>query len=146
MTIVVGIDGSASSAAALAWAGRQARLQSTDITVVTAYRYPAAFAGTGAGATVAAPDAQREAEALQQSMLDDAADDLAGVPVTRKIAAGQPPGSALVAAAERADLLVVGAHGLGGVSGFTIGSASHYVVGHATCPVVVVPEAGARQG
>ena len=145
MTIVVGIDGSASSAAALRWAAREARLHDTDITVVTAYRFPMAFAGTGAGADVAAPDAQHEAEALQQSMLDDAADDVQGLNVTREIAAGQPPGSSLVSAAVGADLLVVGAHGRGGVSGFTIGSVSHYCVGHATCPVVVVPEADARR-
>jgi nucleotide-binding universal stress UspA family protein len=145
MKIVVGIDGSASSAEALRWAAREARLHDTDITVVTAYRFPAAFAGTGAGSDVAAPDAQREAEALQQSMLDDAADALQGLDVTREIAAGQPPGSSLVKAAEDADLLVVDAHGRGGVSGFTIGSVSHYCVGHAACPVVVVPEAEARR-
>lgn len=145
MRIVVGIDGSASSAQALRWAGREARLHGTDITVVTAYRYPVAFAGTDADPDVAAPDAHREAEELQQSMLDDAADELDGIDVTREIAAGQPPGSSLVKAAEGADLLVVGAHGRGGVSGFTIGSVSHYCVGHAACPVVVVPEADARR-
>ena len=133
MKIVVGIDGSASSAEALRWAAREARLHDTDITVVTAYRFPMAYAGTGAEVDVAAPDAQREAEALQ------------GLEVSREIAGGQPPGSSLVKAAEGADLLVVGAHGRGGVSGFTIGSVSHYCVGHATCPVVVVPEADARR-
>ena len=145
MKIVVGIDGSASSAEALRWAGREAKLHDATITVVTAYRFPVAFSGTGAAPDVAAPDAQSEAQALQQSMLDDAADDLQGVEVTREIAAGQPPGSALVTAAEGADILVVGAHGRGGVSGFTIGSVSHHCVGHATCPVVVVPEADARR-
>jgi nucleotide-binding universal stress UspA family protein len=100
MRIVVGIDGSASSAAALRWAAQ---------------------------------------------LIDDAAEELRGLEVAREIAAGQPPGSSLVKAAEDADLLVVGAHGRGGVSGFTIGSVSHYCVEHSLCPVVVVPEPDARR-
>lgn len=67
MKVVVGIDGSASSAEALRWAGREATQHGATVNVVTAYRYPVAFAGTGTAPDVAAPDAQSEAEALQQS-------------------------------------------------------------------------------
>jgi nucleotide-binding universal stress UspA family protein len=47
-------------------------------------------------------------------------------------------GPALVRRAENADLLGVGARGLGGISGMLLGSVSTYCVHHATVPVVVV--------
>jgi nucleotide-binding universal stress UspA family protein len=137
--IVVGIDGSQSSRAALRWAAGEARAHQASITVITAYRLPLAFAGTSADPASVAPDEQQRAEAIQAEMLAEAESVLEGLEVTTVIRAGEGPGHAVVAAAEGADLLVVGAFGLGGISGFTIGSVSHYCVGHATCPVVVVP-------
>jgi nucleotide-binding universal stress UspA family protein len=47
-------------------------------------------------------------------------------------------GPALVRRARDADLLVVGARGLGGVTGMLLGSVSSYCVHHSTVPVVVV--------
>ncbi|MBK5307154.1 MAG: universal stress protein [Frankiaceae bacterium] len=47
-------------------------------------------------------------------------------------------GPALVRRARDADLLVVGARGLGGITGMLMGSVSTYCVHHATVPVVVV--------
>jgi nucleotide-binding universal stress UspA family protein len=50
-----------------------------------------------------------------------------------------PPGQVIVnmAHACRADLVAVGSRGLGMVSGFLLGSVSHYVVRHAPCSVLV---------
>lgn len=45
---------------------------------------------------------------------------------------------ALVAAAEGAFTLVVGARGLGGFRGILLGSVSQHIVQHASCPVLVV--------
>jgi nucleotide-binding universal stress UspA family protein len=47
-------------------------------------------------------------------------------------------GPTLVCRARDADLLVVGARGLGGISGMLLGSVSTYCVHHSTVPVVVV--------
>ena len=47
-------------------------------------------------------------------------------------------GRELLAAAEGADLLVVGSRGHGAVMGLLLGSVSEYCVTHASCPVVVV--------
>jgi nucleotide-binding universal stress UspA family protein len=138
-TIVVGVDGSASSLAALAWAGDQARLLDAAVQVVIAYRYPLAYAGTQADPSIAAPEAQAHATQVLERAIAATADDLDGVRVSTTIIPGESPGHALVEAAAEAQLLVVGAHGEGGVSGFTLGSVSHFCVGHASCPVVVVP-------
>ena len=137
-TIVVGVDGSPSSLAALAWAGGEARLRDATVEVVIAYRYPLAFAGTRADPSIAAPEAQAHAAKVLSDAID-ATPGLDGVTVTTTIVPGESPGHALVEAAADAALLVVGAQGEGGVTGFTLGSASHYCVGHAHCPVVVVP-------
>ena len=50
------------------------------------------------------------------------------------------PGEAIIdaAAAETADLIVVGSHGRGTVGRFLIGSVSDHVVRNAQCPVLVV--------
>ena len=54
------------------------------------------------------------------------------------------PGEAILAAAaaEEADMIVVGSHGRGTVGRFLIGSVSDHVVRNAQCPVLVVRSGG----
>ena len=59
------------------------------------------------------------------------------VTVLRQVSPGGPR-PALLDAAHRAQMLVVGARGLGGVRGMMLGSVSHAVLHHAPCPVAVV--------
>jgi nucleotide-binding universal stress UspA family protein len=54
------------------------------------------------------------------------------------------PARALLDMATDADLVVVGSRGLGGFAGLLLGSVSQQVAHHASCPVVIVPEEGAR--
>ena len=50
------------------------------------------------------------------------------------------PSSLLLETAKGADLIVVGSRGLSAAKAAVLGSVSHQVTLHATCPVVVIPE------
>jgi nucleotide-binding universal stress UspA family protein len=137
--ILVGVDGSPASDAAIAWAVAEARLRGTGLQFLTAYRFPLAFAGTGANPSLAAPDEQRDAEQILDAAIRDAGSALDGMDVERRVVPGEAPGHALVDASEHAELLVLGVRGRGGLSGIALGSVSRHCVGRAHCPVVIVP-------
>jgi nucleotide-binding universal stress UspA family protein len=58
--------------------------------------------------------------------------------VERSTVVGQPAVEILAAADEGADLVIVGARGLGTLGRLVLGSVSDRVVDHAPCPVLVV--------
>jgi nucleotide-binding universal stress UspA family protein len=72
-----------------------------------------------------------------EDLITRSANGHSGVTVRRQIAEGTAR-SALLAAAFDAQMLVVGARGLGGVRGMLLGSGSHTLLQHAPCPVGVV--------
>jgi len=83
---------------------------------------------------------QREIEARGRELLERVAALLppAGA-VTRRLAAGSAAAAILEAAdRERADLIVLGARGLGRLKEMVVGSVSHRVLHHAPCPVWVI--------
>jgi nucleotide-binding universal stress UspA family protein len=132
--IVVGVDGSDSSQAALRWALRQAKLEGGRVEAVIAWRYPVEF-----GWDLVGIDADFAGTA--QQVLTDALKAAAGlepdVTVSSQVLEGYP-GDVLVRAAQGADLLVVGSRGHGGFTSALIGSVSLHCVMHAHCPVLVV--------
>ena len=138
--IVVGVDGSDSSLAALGWALEEARLRSGQVHVVTAWHYPVIgdAAGKAEDHEAFGEDARRvHAEAVRQASV-------AGVGVTGEVTEGHPS-EVLLKAAAGADLLVVGSRGHGGFAGMRLGSVSGHAVHHAHCPVLVV-RTGAGDG
>lgn len=82
-----------------------------------------------------APDADVDAASALDQILRSV--DLTGVDVDPRIVHGLPAPALLDAAAD-ADLLVVGARGMGGFRGLLLGSVSHQCVHHATVPVAIV--------
>lgn len=86
----------------------------------------------------------REHQVEGRSVLTRTEEALGLVGVTARVAVGDP-GATLcdVAAAEDADLLLVGSHGRGPVARVLLGSVSDYVIRHAPCPVLVT-RVGAR--
>jgi nucleotide-binding universal stress UspA family protein len=136
--IVVGVDGSESSQAALVWALEEGRVRSAQVDVVTAWHEP--YVAPTMAAVV--PDPAVFSEAAERTLdraVDDAGSAAEGVTIERHVVRGNAA-SALLEVAEGAALLVVGSRGRGGFAGLLLGSISQQVVHHASCPVVVVPQ------
>lgn len=134
--IVVGIDTSPDAERALSWALEEARLRDAKLELVHAYPTPEL---TALPMVVTLPN-DEELRAGAQDVLAQALEAVGGagdVEVVRTVRAGGAA-SVLTQAAEGADLLVVGARGLGGFRGLLLGSVSQQAVAHSPCPVVVV--------
>jgi len=137
-SVVVGIDGSAGSRAALKWAARYASATGATIRAVNAFHYPSAGPLPAGIEPKVIDDAVR---ADRQATLDGVVTDVFGSAdpegVTTVVAYGHPA-PVLVAESEAADLLVVGHRGHGAFNGMMLGSVSIHCVTSARCPVVVV--------
>lgn len=137
--IVVGLDSSEESARALRWALDEARLRGAELQLVHAYPTPELVA-LPAVVTLPSDD---ELRAAADEVIAEQLERIGGpgdVPITRTVRSGGAA-AVLCDVAAGADLLVVGARGLGGFRGLLLGSVTHQVVAHSPCPVVVtVPE------
>ena len=134
--IVVGVDGSESSQAALRWALRQAKLAGARVDAVTTWHYPAAY---GLGPTLADNDFEGTAHQILSEALAAAGAGDAGVTVVPLVSEGYP-GDVLLDVAKGAGLLVLGRRGRSGFTSALIGSVSLHCVLHAHCPVLVLHE------
>jgi nucleotide-binding universal stress UspA family protein len=147
-TIVVGVDGSAGSLAALRFALAEARLRQDAVVLVHAWTLPLTEApgpfllempmSGGIPIQQLGADLTRAADEGLAAALREVGDAAEGLEVERRPVEGRP-GDALVEASEVADLLVVGSRGHGGVRGLLLGSVSQQCAQHARCPVVIVP-------
>jgi len=141
--IVVGVDGSASSRAALGWAVRQAALTGASVDAVHAWRDPVSYAyGYGYSMAVPVPDIEKLEGQVLDEAIAEAADLAPGVEI-RPLLVKDNPAQALLDAAKGAGLLVVGSRGHGGFAEALLGSVGQHCVHHADCPVVVIR--GARR-
>ncbi|MBW0116032.1 universal stress protein [Pseudonocardia abyssalis] len=138
--VVVGVDGSPVSDAAVAAAFDEASWRHTELRAVHAWTEPF-LPGTDRwvgreARTVAEEEVLAERLAGWQEKYPD-------VPVRRIVDRGHTVRS-LLEHAEPAQLLVVGSRGRGGFTGLLLGSTSQSLVHHATCPVLIVrPTPGA---
>ncbi|MBW4716784.1 universal stress protein [Saccharothrix obliqua] len=120
--VVVGLDDTAESHEALRFALSYAHAHGAEVDVVHASEEPAAEPVPPAELVAEFPDVPLRARSVRES-----------------------PADALLHAAAGARLLVVGSRGLGVLRRVLTRSVSHEVVGHATCPVAVLPPETARQ-
>src|SRR5262245_19901429 len=137
--IVVGIDGSESSKAALEWAVAEARMRGAQLTVVLAWEFPTVTLTSYGDANLpvmSKVDTEKQAEIVAHAMLSDVMGDSLEPPVDLVVRNGHPA-PVLLEQAKGADLVVVGSRGRGGVRGAVLGSVSTKVVHHAECPVLV---------
>jgi nucleotide-binding universal stress UspA family protein len=137
--IVVGVDGSQSSKAALAWAIGQAELTDATLEAVMAWEYPISFAGVGYAPIGSLPDTDfaENAEQVLGAVISETVDPASEIKVSATVREGNPA-RILLEAARDAELLVVGSRGHGGFTEALLGSVSQHCVHHAQCPVVIV--------
>jgi nucleotide-binding universal stress UspA family protein len=124
--VVAGADGSPASQAALEFAFTEAALRDVPLLAVCALADSAEALG-----------AAHRTEADFELALARCVRDHPAVTVRRMTVPGGPRG-ALMEASARAQLLVVGARGRGGLPQMRLGSVSTAVLHHAPCPVTVV--------
>ena len=136
--IVVGHDGSKCAQDALQWAGRLALRADLDLHVLRSWAMTSAPRPSTWSAGYVPPLADWEKAVFDELTGHVAAAGLdPGVRVTCH-AVHKSAVQALIAAAEGANLVVVGARGRGGFAGLLLGSVSDQLVHHAACPVTVV--------
>ncbi len=132
--IVVGVDESPSALTAIRWAVRECRHRGGRLSAVMAWTYLGQHHGTGDDAF--RPEyGERDAAAALDEILAQV--DLDGVEVERQVVCGLPVPTLLEASAD-ADLLVVGARGMGGFRGLLLGSVSQQCAHHTTVPLAIV--------
>lgn len=134
--IVVGVDGSEESAAALSWAADQAIRTGAPLEAVIAWDFPVSYGWSPLGLP-GAVDLQKVAESELSKIVIRVLGEHPEVPVTETVVEG-PPTHILVHYSSDAELLVVGCRGRGALRGMLLGSVSSYVYSHAHCPVVIV--------
>jgi len=133
--IVVGVDESNTAAEALRWAIREREIRGGSLTAVLAWSYLAQHHVTD-GDAFRPEYGQPQAEAALDDIVERAAPaDAASV---ERQAVCDLPVPALLEASFDADLLVLGARGLGGFKGLLLGSVSQQCVQHSKVPVAIV--------
>jgi len=133
--IVVGVDGSASSAVALEWAAHQAELTGDMLEAVTAWQWPQSY-----GYPMPVPsgfDPAAEATKVLDTAVGHIRKAHPDVEIRTTVVEGYPA-QVLVEASKGADLLVAGSRGHGELAGMLLGSVSEHCVTHAHCPVLVL--------
>ncbi|MEU8976808.1 universal stress protein [Streptomyces monashensis] len=141
--IVVGVDGSEPSKAALRWAVNQAKLTGGAVDAVFAWDYPTPWHGL-------VPPTEKDPSEYEEHMrkvlnhaIDEALGSGPGRPVAlRTMSTHGHPAAVLLDAAAGAELLVVGNRGLGEFREALLGSVGMHCVQHAPCPVVVIRSSG----
>ena len=129
--IVVGVDGSEISTAAVRFAFQEAARRHVGVIAVHAAMARQRHPSYGGPAAIA--------EQVEQQLFDESLDHLRvpGIHLQTKLVHSHPA-QALIDESADAELVVVGSHGSGGFAGMLLGSVSQAVLQHAGCPVAVV--------
>ena len=132
--VVVGVDGSQSSNAALRWAADEADRYGVGLLVVHGWSYP--YRGVDFGSTQAR-DLMRIDAACVLDRSVERAREWSGIEISAELREGAPAWS-LLEIAKDGDLLVLGSRGRGAIRAGLFGSTVNHVLEQAAVPVVVV--------
>lgn len=150
--IVVGVDGSAEGAAALAYAVTDATRRNARVRVVSASQMPeyweVPLGMAPRSVPIARTDVVNAAQRVAQAAVDTFAAEhpaLAGQVEMEIVGVSGHPATELVEQSRDADLLVIGHRGRGALASTLLGSAGLSCVLHAYCPVTIVRPTRVRQ-
>ncbi|MFD1659907.1 universal stress protein [Streptomyces caeni] len=144
--VVVGVDGSASSLAAVEAAAREARLHDAGLRVVHAFIWPAMHVPPGPS-PLGLPEGgiRNMVEGLVAEGVERAREVAPEVDVSHAVVTGEPL-TVLEAQSRAAELVVVGSRGMSGFVGLLVGSTAVHLAAHGRCPVLVVHERPTAEG
>lgn len=136
--VIVGVDGSPGSIAALRFALEEGLARRSAVQVITTWLVgpPMQDPVTDARYAEEADAARR----LQDAAVLAATTDMVELPVITRVVVHDVGGSTLIDAAREGSVLVVGSGRKGALSRAFLGSVSEFCVRHASVPVVVVPD------
>jgi nucleotide-binding universal stress UspA family protein len=139
--IIVGIDGSPESDAAISWAAHDAAIRGLTLTVVH-IESPAAATWSQVPTLEESPTEQ---QAEGRSLLEHASviargaiADTAQIHIAGELLSAASPVPALVEHSTEAEMIVVGSRGRGALSRSVLGSVSAGLIRHAHCPVALI--------
>jgi nucleotide-binding universal stress UspA family protein len=137
--VVVGVDGSPGARAALVWALAAAARRGARLQVVSAFPVETYWGDPMLMDERRIEAVRADTEGRVRELVDEvrSQSDASAVAVDVTVVPG-PAVHGVLAAAEAADLLVVGSRGRGSVRSTVLGSVALHAVTHARCPVVVV--------
>ncbi|HLU54810.1 MAG TPA: universal stress protein [Pseudonocardia sp.] len=137
-TVVAGVDGSETALRAVRWAAAEAARRRVPLRVVIAFEWthnhPIGRVNLGASYREIMLNQARRHLADAAAAAEEA---VGGLEVEQQLVVGYPI-PVLAAESERAQLVVIGDRGLGGVSGLLLGSVAAGLGTHAKSPLVVV--------
>src|SRR5262245_59203865 len=134
--IIVGVDGSPTSVAALRWAAHEAYLRRADLTVLHVYDWRLFGAPTPISARFVT-GVKQVAESVVEHAMAEVRTIAPEVRVHGDALVGNA-GATLVAASSAGGTIVLGNRGRGGFGSLLLGSVSQHVAVHAASSVVVV--------
>lgn len=146
--LVVGVDGSPQSEAALRWALGEAAAHRDEVRAILVRARDDLLPGTSYtfqphGRRPVGPDG--EYAGLLHATVEKAAQHQENPPRVTEIVTDGDPATELIKASAAADLLVVGSHGARLVTELLLGGVTTQCVRHAHCPVVVLTAESAQR-
>ncbi len=137
-TVLVGVDGSANSRKALAWAAAEAAEHGAELVVINVWEHT--LPPPAGSVSVSEREVPDSSQRTTEDLLEEIKQELGENPplvVQPRVKQGNPA-KVLIEESSDADLLVVGTRGHGGFRGLVLGSVSQHVAAYAKCSVTVV--------
>jgi len=143
--VLIGVDGSAVSGAALEYAVAEANRRGARLCVVSTYFPEYSVHGRTQPVTASETAIEVELEEETRRMVGQALSGDAPEPSVEIVIAAGPAAGVLIERSGEVDVLVLGHRGRGGFASMLLGSVSLQCVLHARCPVIVVRPTGVSE-